>query len=248
MKLNPNSAKSKLVNLDLCIICQHIKDNKGSDKLTSTNDGRQVIIKTSEKLQDGLVVRIDSPNEYDSIKYHVKTCYATYKKRGERYVETSKRKHDEENHYDSPLTSRTKRCKSTTSPEARNKPCVICNHVKCQGDTTRFRIETVDVADLLLKAAYFNEDEVHTRMIFMKEVGDVWANDVMYHKKCMIKYTTQYERDKLLAGKHECQEQTSQIKKNFDELVKNLQIDRNGYVLSDIRDNLNEELKNHGKL
>ena len=74
VKLNPNSAKSKPVNLDPCIICHHIKDNKGSDKLTSTNDGRHLIIKTSEKLQDGLVVHIDSPNEYNSIKYHVKTC------------------------------------------------------------------------------------------------------------------------------------------------------------------------------
>ena len=59
MQLVPNS---KPLNLDLCVICQHVKDTKGSAKLTSTNDGQQTIINTSEKLQDGLVTRIDQNN------------------------------------------------------------------------------------------------------------------------------------------------------------------------------------------
>ena len=35
-----------------------------------------------------------------------------------------------------------KRSKTTTSPDPWDKLCFICNHVKCQGDTKRFRIES----------------------------------------------------------------------------------------------------------
>ena len=55
-------AKTKPLNLDQCVICQKAKDSKGSDKLTSTTEGRQVIIKSSEKLQDGLFERIGIQN------------------------------------------------------------------------------------------------------------------------------------------------------------------------------------------
>ena len=39
-------AESKL-NLNLCIICQKVKDSSGSCKLTSTSKGRNVLLKTS---------------------------------------------------------------------------------------------------------------------------------------------------------------------------------------------------------
>ena len=148
--------------MDQCVICQKAKDSKGSDKLTSTTEGRQVIIKSSEKLQDGLFERIGIQNG-DNIKYHVKTCYATYKRKGERHTDSIKRKPADSDN--SPLTPRTKRCKPVISLEPKDKPCVICNHVKCQGDSKRFRIETVDVADHLLKAANFNKDEVEPMTI-----------------------------------------------------------------------------------
>ena len=84
------------------------------------------------------------------------------------------------------LVTRPKRSK--TSPDPRDKPCVICNRVKCQGDTKRFQIQSSEVADRLRKAANFNKDEIHIRLIFLKGTGDVWAQDVIYHNKCMNKY------------------------------------------------------------
>ena len=54
---------------------------------------------------------------------------------------------------------------------------------------------------MLLKAANFNKDEIHIRLIFLKETGDVWAKEIMYHKNCMSKYISKFQRniEKLLA-------------------------------------------------
>ena len=145
--------------LELCLLCQNVKDSAGSSKLTSTEAGRQTIISTSRKFEDGLVTNIDQ-NRLVDIRYHVKSYCATYKKKGARHeVETPKRKPEDPDL--SPLTSpltRPKRSKTIASPDPRDKPCVICNHVKCQGDTRRFQIESSEVADWLLKAANFNKD------------------------------------------------------------------------------------------
>ena len=250
VSLVQNPSNSKL-NLALCLICQRVKDRNGSTTLTSAVDGRQTIIDTSEKLQDGLVTGIEQ-SERDKINYHLKSCYSTYRKKGERHEEARKRKAEDEPQ-DSPLTSpvtRPKRDKLIVSPDPRDKPCIICNHHKCQGETQRFRIETPDKADCLLKAVSFNKDEIHTRMIFMKEIGDVFANDVMYHNNCMCKYLNQFERDveKLLAGNFG--KENNLIKETFDNLVETLNIDMNGYAVADIRDTLNKILKskNQGKL
>ena len=94
-----------------------------------------------------------------------------------------------------PLTSpvtRPKRCKTVTSPDPRDKLCLICNHIKYQGDTRRFLIESSEVADRVLKAANFSKDEIHIRIIFLKETGDIWAKDIMYHNNCMTSISASF--------------------------------------------------------
>ena len=60
----------KLLKLELCLICQTVKDSAGSSKLG----------------QNRLVDR----------RYHIKSCYATYKTKVARHkVETLKQKPDE---------------------------------------------------------------------------------------------------------------------------------------------------------
>ena len=170
----------KLLKLELCLICQTVKDSAGSSKLTSTEAGRQSII--SRKLKDGLVTNIDQNRLVDR-RYHIKSCYATYKTKVARHkVETPKQKPDEPDL--SPLTPPViwpKRSKTITSPDPWDKPCIICNNVKCQGNMKRFWNESSEVAGRLLKAANFN-----------KETGDVWAKDIMYHNNCMNKYSASF--------------------------------------------------------
>ena len=47
----------------------------------------------------------------------------------------------------------------------------------------------------MLKTANFNKDEIHVRIIFLKETGNVWAKDIMYHNNCMSKYISKFQRD-----------------------------------------------------
>ena len=55
----------------------------------------RLVDSTSRKLKDGLVTNIDQ-NRLVNIRYHVKSCYATYKKKGARQkVEIPKRKPEE---------------------------------------------------------------------------------------------------------------------------------------------------------
>ena len=187
-------------NLSLCLICQHVKDSNGSSSLSSTEAGRQVIIDTSRKLNDDLLHGIES-EDLKRIQYHCKGCYGPYRLKGQRYKpEPTKRKSESEDiskdsFLVSPSTNRQKRSKPSKSPDVKEKPCVICDHVKCHGVSERSRVETYDVAERLLKAVTFNKDPVYTRLVLLKDIGDVFAADVMYHKKCMNKYLKQFQRD-----------------------------------------------------
>ena len=183
-------AETKL-NLNLCIICQKIKDSSGSSKLTSTSEGRNVLLKTSQSLNDELMNNL-SDHDLEKIQYHVKTCYASYKRKGERNEQKkSKLKRTSEEPIDSFLSSpenRQKRTKVSTPASPKEKPCVICNQMKCQGDAKRYRISDLAPAKNLIKAANFNKDSVHTRIVFLRTDGDVFAADMMHHKNCLNKY------------------------------------------------------------
>ena len=65
--------------------------------------------------------------------------------------------------------------------------------------------QVIRVADRLSKAENFNKDEITIRLIFLKEIGDVWAKDIMYHNNCMNKYISKFQRyvKKLLAADFE---------------------------------------------
>ena len=249
---NPNQFSRK--NLELCIICQRTKDKNGSKKLTSAEKGRETVIKTSEKLDDGKIAGIE-PCDLVNIQYHVDTCYGAYKKKGERCAEKQKRKVDGDEPDISPNTSpanRTKRSKpSEPTTDLQEKPCIICGHVKFQGVKKKSRVEEAERADCLMKAARFNKDDVYTRMIFMKEIGDVFASDVMYHQNCIRNYLLKFERaiEKILSQDFGNTNGTNIIKETFMETIETITPDSNGYALSDIRDIINKKLhdKNQGK-
>ena len=62
------------LNIQKCIICQNINDNKGDKNLTSTENGRLKIIQCSKFLKDELISQL-TKNDLQYLKYHVKTCY-----------------------------------------------------------------------------------------------------------------------------------------------------------------------------
>ena len=56
------------LNLNLCILCQKIKDSSGSSKLTSTSEGRNVLLKTSQSLYAQLMNNL---SDHDLEKYNI---------------------------------------------------------------------------------------------------------------------------------------------------------------------------------
>ena len=75
------------------------------------------------------------------IKYHVKTCHTRYKRSGERHTQmqnSSKR----EATTDCPPTSPTsgqKRDKTRANSSPKEKPCIIYDQIKCQGEVPHLR-------------------------------------------------------------------------------------------------------------
>ena len=55
------------------------------------------------------------------------------------------------------------RAKTGANASPKEKPCIICDQIKCQGDTKKFRICEKSAAKTLLKAANFNKNSVYTR-------------------------------------------------------------------------------------
>ena len=76
-------SKPKKNNIELCIICQKVRDSNQNTKLTTTPDGRDMVIKTSKILPDDTLYRLNE-TDLKKIQYHVKTYYARYKKDRER--------------------------------------------------------------------------------------------------------------------------------------------------------------------
>ena len=81
--------------------------------------------------------------------------------------------------------SRQKRAKTGANPSPKEKPCIICDQIKYQGDTKKFHICEENAAKTLLQAANSNKDSVYTRCILFKGMGDVYAADVTYHNNCV---------------------------------------------------------------
>ena len=79
--------EKKKKNINLCIICQCNKYVKDSTKLTSTPEGRNHVILTSRTLQDEYLFGL-TDGDWLNIRYHVKSCYAKYKRSWERFTET----------------------------------------------------------------------------------------------------------------------------------------------------------------
>lgn len=237
-------------DLSKCIICQKAKDNKGSDKLTSTEKGRRIVIDCSVLLKDDILEGIQE-NEYEQIKYHVNTCYSRYKRLKERTeikVDIVEEETAEStSSLDNQNENRPKRRKLSMCTPPAEKPCIVCNHIKSKGDNRRFRICEVTRAHLFLSAIKFNKDDVYTRCILFENFGDVYAADVMYHKNCLSNYLRKFEReiDNILSPPLDASEKI-EIATLLEEFLSTINIKNKATSLSEFRDLFNTYLIKQG--
>ena len=110
----PLIQKKKKRNTNLCIIVQKSKDRNKDKKLTSTSEGRNVIIEKIKILKDDLLIDL-SKNEHLCIKYHLRTCYASY--RLKKVAAKSPEKNPQTDHGDISSIYGLKRHKRKKSPK-----------------------------------------------------------------------------------------------------------------------------------
>ena len=122
-------------------------------------------------------------------------------------------------------TSRQKRAKTGANPSLKEKPCIICDQIKCQCDTKKFRICEEHAAKTLLKAANFNKDSVYTRCIMFKGVGDMYAVDVMYHNNCLNRCIKKFQYDVDALMTFEVNDDRSLLEDTSKELISVIKIE-----------------------
>ena len=156
--------------------------------MTSTSDGRDVVIETSRILNDDVLTDLHE-DQLEKIQYHVKTCCGRYKKSDERHKikQLSEKRPPDENCTTSELPSpgnRYKRRKSVVQCNPRKKPFIICDKIKCKGSNERFRIEDSKRATNFINAYNFNK--------LYNSAKELFAADFMYHTSCMEGYLLKF--------------------------------------------------------
>ena len=96
----------------------------------------------------------------------------------------SKASNQEEFNADCRETKRRRISAGQPGNKVSEKPCIICNQVKHQGDNKKYRICEVKCAKQFLSAKRFFNNDVHRRTILLETHGDVFAA-VFYHKKML---------------------------------------------------------------
>ena len=87
-----------------------------------------------------------------------------------------------------------KRQKMHESTDCKNK-CIICDQRSYKGDEKKLRISVMKRAKQFLSTTKFFKDDVYTRTIFLNNVGDVFAADILYHRNCLSNYMLKFQRD-----------------------------------------------------
>ena len=188
---------TKELNFTKCLICQSNK--KSEPKLTSTSNGRSVIINAFKHLGDNSLSS-NSTEDVEKIKYHVNSCYASLKKKAERLkaVPTSdsgEATNIEDVSADVTLPITRKQSGSSKRDKSIESLCIICNCVKKKDIRKRHGIGQSSCAWQFLAAINFYKDDVYRRCIFCNTAGDIFAADICYHDNCLKGYFSQFDRD-----------------------------------------------------
>ena len=264
--MNPIELGRGIAKRDItkCIICQ--KDQPKVN-LSSSRDGRRTIVECIEKLGDNFLYGLTAA-EKDEIKYHSRSCYSSYKLKAERTPSKSQLENnndivnDSETLLNSPGPSTRTTRPRESSPITRTllnqsfscvteKPCIICEQFKYKNDTKRYRVCETNRAKNFIKAYNFNKDKVYDKCILYKTPGDIFAADIVAHKKCMKKYIKNYldNVEELLKTFDDVEKEEAkafEVQLAIDELCLNLDLETKGYEISVCRGVVNTKLAETG--
>lgn len=256
-----NHAKSH--NNATCVFCKN-KKKSTCKVLTNINpERREEILKCANVLGDS-EIRNNIETHGDKIKFHYRTCYTNYCRKGNRAIENQNGlshkesdsgpdQNDESNlSCITPSRRSSKRIKTDEIPKKEEgnpeenkrkpKPCIFCVQMKKKEDTVLYRICEVERAIELIQSTRFNKDDVYTRCVLFQTPGDVFAADVYYHRNCFSAYILKFKRDveKLLDGEFSADCSTE---RQVDAIIDQLDMTNNAYSISSVCDDINESLR-----
>ena len=123
--------------------------------------------------------------------------------------------------------------------------CVICDKIKNNGISRKYRICEKGRAESLREAAMFLADHVYTRIADLNTDERMFSADIYYHVNCFAKYIQRFKianAPSVLKSK----EQTGKrfIFQNYIKFIDEVITRGNGIALSEIRDmiNTNEDI------
>lgn len=219
---------------DLCVFCQN---KKSGENLCSSTNGIQNIKSSSNIIGDAILQTIDDES---NVKYHM-SCYRPYILKGKR---TRSKKFSEESSMEEDgntkfYKERGKKTSRTSGPQCITT-CVVCNQVKCKGDTKLYRISEDVRAEQLLKAAKFYLDSVFQRISTLENKERVFAAGLYCHKNCIKRYILNYERDAVNDAAEEIRDSDNLIE-SFKNFLSTLKLESRGYSISYLRNEFNEK-------
>ena len=99
-------------------------------------------------------------------------------------------------------------------------------------------------ARLFLSTIKYNKDDVYTRCSLLQNIGDVFAADVMYHKKCLSNYLRRFEREiEEILNPPLSELEKGDINLLFKEFVETIDVQNKAYTLSDCREQFERYLE-----
>ena len=101
---------------------------------------------------------------------------------------------------------------------------------KTQGDSNRIGVYERRSAQQLLSATRFFKDDVHVRCVLLESPGDVFAEDILYHKTCLSSYILKFKRELELIMMD-------------NDVLQTLDLGQEEHYVSTVRDHLNDRLK-----
>ena len=124
----------------------------------------------------------------------------------------------------------------------------------CHGKEQQSRTETEKRAWKYLTATNFHKDATYQRTILCEEPKDIFAADVMYHRKCMNSYIQRALRQLEKVSRYNTEadnafDSTEKeiVSKVFEELCSKLDLDSRGYTVSECCEQVNKSLSTYNK-
>lgn len=193
--------KKKEFDYDLCLFCQ--EKNDGSFVKNFKESSLDNVMQASIRRQDSINSLLINDETKDLCKWH-RNCYSVYvsKQNVGRCEKRLLAKQNEES-LDLDSTDKELPCTSNTLvtrsvvPKCDFKKCIFCQQTKKKGDRQTFRLSEVEAARRLLALCKERQDNVFVRLSTCTDENDIFAADVLYHRKCFLEYG--YEKEKSVS-------------------------------------------------